>query len=136
MPTDPVTGRRKGRRGVYREVYDHYAQLIDEGQLKPGDRIPSSSVLAEEWDISHATAAKALQLLRDTKHVRTTSKGTFVHHGKVDRLLTQLADVLNALEDEGQGLHLDSGTHGICIRGSDGGVRWNGLTVRWETADC
>lgn len=136
MTKDPVAERHKTRRGVYRDVYRHFAQLIDSGQLKPGDRIPASPRIADAWDISHGTAAKALQLLRDEKYVKSTSKGTFVAHTKTKRLLGQLVDALNALEDDKQSLQLESGEHGTCIMGRDGGVCWNALTQRWESVDA
>lgn len=136
MPGDTVTGRRKGRRGVYKEIYTHYADLIDSGRLNPGDRIPTSSRLSDERDVSHATAAKALQLLRDNGYVTTTSKGTVVARTKIGRLLHQLSDALNALEDERQSLQLESNEHGTCIMGREGGVCWNLLTLRWEPVDA
>lgn len=135
MPRDMVTGRRKGRRGVYKEIYAHYADLIDSGQLGPGDRIPSSSRISTEWDVSHATSAKVLQLLRDSGYVTTTSKGTVVSRTKIGRLLHHLSDALNALEDERQLLQLESDERGSCIMGRDGGVCWNLLTLRWEPVD-
>lgn len=135
MTADPTAGRRKGRRGVYKDVYRHFAQLIDNGQLEPGDRMPSSSAIADVWDISHATAAKALQLLRDERYVRTTSKGTFVASTKSQRLFETLTLALNALEEERQALQLETGEHGTCIMGRQGGVCWNALTDCWEPVD-
>lgn len=135
MAKDAGTSRRKGRRGVYREVYSHYAELIDTGQLTPGDRVPSSSLLSVEWDISHATAAKVLQLLRDNGYTQASTRGSFVAHRKVERLLHRLSDTLNALEMERQSLQLESGEHGTCIMGREGGVCWNVLTMRWEPVD-
>lgn len=136
MLGDTVDGRRKGRRGVYREVYTHYADMIDSGQLGLGDRIPSSSRIATEWGISHATAAKVLRLLRDNGYVTATSKGTIVARTKIGRLLHRLSDALNALEDERQLLQLESDKHGSCIMGREGGVCWNVLTQRWEPVDA
>jgi DNA-binding GntR family transcriptional regulator len=136
MTTEKVAGRRIGRRGVYKDVYRHFAQLIDNGQMKPGERLPSSPRIAEAWDISHATAAKALQLLRDERYVKTTAKGTFVAAAKSQRLFETLTLALNALEKERQALQLESNERGTCIMGRDGGVCWNALTDRWESADA
>lgn len=135
MQQESGAQRRKGKRGVYREVYQHYADLIDSGQLGPGDQLPTSSAVAQERGISHATAAKALQLLRDELYARTDHRGTYVFRGRTGRLLEQLSNVLNSLEDEDQLLQLESGEHGSCIMGRDGGVCWNTLTQRWEPAD-
>jgi DNA-binding GntR family transcriptional regulator len=135
MQQESGARRSKGRRGVYREVYQHYADLIDSGQLSPGDRLPTSDAIARERGISHATAAKALQLLRDELYARTDYKGTYVFRSRTGRLLEQLSNVLNSLEDQDQLLQLESGEHGACIMGRDGGVCWNSLTQRWEPAD-
>jgi len=37
---------------------------IDEGRLKPGDRVPSIRKIEVEWQVAHATATKALAILR------------------------------------------------------------------------
>jgi DNA-binding transcriptional regulator YhcF (GntR family) len=37
---------------------------IEKGRLKPGDRVPSIRKLAAEWQVAHATATKALAILR------------------------------------------------------------------------
>ena len=117
-------------------MYNHFAQLIDGGQLRPGDRIPPSPVIADVWDISHATAAKALQALRDDQYVKSNSKGTVVAYTKPQRLLVRLASALNGLEDDRQSLQLESSERGTCIMGRDGGVCWNALTMRWEPVDA
>lgn len=135
MPKKPVAGRRKSPRGVYKDVYRHYAQLIDSDQMRPGDRIPTSSVIAKVWNISHATAAKSLHELRAEGYVTTSSKGTFVSHGKTLRLLHRLSDALNALEKEGQSLQIESGEHGTYIVCREGAVRWNELAQLWEPTD-
>lgn len=123
--------RRTGQRGVYAQVYNHYADLIDSGQLQPGDRMPTLHKVQSVWDISHVTAAKVMRLLRDDGYVRTSTQGTFVFLAKQDRLLKQLRDTLNALEEAGQDLQLEVGRNGSCILGRDGGVCWDNETETW-----
>jgi DNA-binding GntR family transcriptional regulator len=43
---------------------------IERGELQPGEQVPSLDQLAREYDVSRATAQKALRVLRD--------EGTFV----------------------------------------------------------
>lgn len=124
--------RRKGQRGVYEQVYNHYAQLIDGGQLQPDDRLPTSHELEQEWNISHATATKVIRLLRDNDYVYTSTQGTFVLLTQHDRLLKRLQDTLNALEAARQDIQLEVGKNGSCIMGRDGGVCWNSETEMWE----
>ncbi|MFJ8915966.1 GntR family transcriptional regulator [Amycolatopsis sp. NPDC102389] len=37
---------------------------IDAGRLKPGDRVPSIRKISVEWQVAHATATKAMAILR------------------------------------------------------------------------
>lgn len=59
----------------YLQITEHYRDLIKNGQLKDGDRLPSARQLVEEWGVAHATAAKVLSTLRAEGLVRTTSGG-------------------------------------------------------------
>lgn len=118
-------------RGKFREVYRHYAALIDNGTMQPGDRLPTHADISRLWNISHATATKAVSALRDDLYVRTTTVGTFVHLPKHQRLYRRLCDILNELEAMGQAVQFEDG--GVpCIVGHDGGVCWNPEAGRWE----
>lgn len=48
----------------YLQVADYLRARILDGDLRPGDSVPSERQLADEWDISRATATKALAALR------------------------------------------------------------------------
>ncbi|KFU75805.1 GntR family transcriptional regulator [Amycolatopsis lurida] len=38
---------------------------IETGELRPGDRIPSTREISRQWGVAHATAAKVLTMLRE-----------------------------------------------------------------------
>jgi DNA-binding GntR family transcriptional regulator len=59
----------------YVQIVEHYRALITTGQLKDGDRLPSTRQIVEQWKIAHATAAKALATLRSEGLVRTVQGG-------------------------------------------------------------
>jgi DNA-binding GntR family transcriptional regulator len=40
-------------------------QQIDRGELQPGDQLPTVAALAKSYQVSTATVAKALRVLRD-----------------------------------------------------------------------
>ncbi|MEB3369542.1 GntR family transcriptional regulator [Saccharopolyspora mangrovi] len=46
-------------------IADQLRSAIQSGELKPGDALPSLSVISSEWDVAKATAEAALALLRD-----------------------------------------------------------------------
>jgi DNA-binding transcriptional regulator YhcF (GntR family) len=48
---------------------------IDSGELRPGDRVPSTRAIARKWKVAVATAAHALGTLADEGVVRTFPRG-------------------------------------------------------------
>jgi len=50
---------------TYREIANAIADRIAAGEWKPGDRLPSTKAVGDEYDVSEATAYRALSLLVD-----------------------------------------------------------------------
>ncbi|MEU2762962.1 GntR family transcriptional regulator [Streptomyces sp. NPDC007094] len=65
MPGQP----RADNRPPYARIAGHYRDLISSGELVPGDLLPSIRALADQWDVSTATADRAMKLLRDERLV-------------------------------------------------------------------
>ncbi|WP_432189859.1 GntR family transcriptional regulator [Streptomyces sp. Tue6028] len=66
MPGQP----RADNRPPYARIAGHYRDLISSGRLSPGDLLPSIRGLADEWQVSTATADRAMKLLRDERLVK------------------------------------------------------------------
>ncbi len=49
----------------YEEIAEFLRARIAAGEIAPGDTIPSGRELAEQWDVSRATAIKAVDVLRN-----------------------------------------------------------------------
>lgn len=113
-------------------VFDHFASLIDSGQLQPGDRLPVYGEIQEQFRISHVTAMRVIGALKEAHYVRTSTQGIFVYLGGPDRLYQLLCDALNTLQDAGQQLEIQEFASLPCIAGQDGGACWNPDTGRWE----
>ncbi|WP_219510309.1 GntR family transcriptional regulator [Nonomuraea ceibae] len=47
----------------YQQIVDDLRRRIDDGELAPGDRVPSTRQIAMKWGVALATAAKALATL-------------------------------------------------------------------------
>ncbi|GAA4906449.1 TetR family transcriptional regulator [Stackebrandtia albiflava] len=63
----------------YRRIAAEIARRVAEGELRPGDRVPSVRRIATEWGVAMATATRVLQALRDDGVVRTVPRvGTVV----------------------------------------------------------
>ncbi|MFJ3973481.1 GntR family transcriptional regulator [Streptomyces parvus] len=65
MPGQPQADNRP----PYARIAGHYRDLISSGELVPGDLLPSIRALADQWDVSTATADRAMKLLRDERLV-------------------------------------------------------------------
>ncbi|MFE6688194.1 GntR family transcriptional regulator [Streptomyces sp. NPDC057743] len=54
----------------YRRIADQIRARVDAGELAPGDRVPSTRRITQEWGVAMATATKALTALRQEGVVR------------------------------------------------------------------
>ncbi|MFD6297861.1 GntR family transcriptional regulator [Streptomyces sp. NPDC060235] len=61
---------RADNRPPYSRIASHYRDLIRSGDLAPGDLLPSIKALATHWNVSTATADRAMKLLRDEQLVQ------------------------------------------------------------------
>ena len=63
----------------YAQIAEHYEALIRAQKLKPGQQLPAIKAIAREWNVSHATAQRAINRLRRDKLVKVRhGNGTFV----------------------------------------------------------
>ncbi|GAB7049891.1 GntR family transcriptional regulator [Catenuloplanes indicus JCM 9534] len=63
----------------FQRIVTELSRRIRDGELAPGDRVPSTRRIAREWGVAMATATKALTTLRHLGLVRTAPRsGTIV----------------------------------------------------------
>lgn len=67
LPPDTLPGVPRVQPPVhpYAQIADHYRRRIRRGTLAPGDPFPAISAIESEWAVSHATAQRAVRVLRD-----------------------------------------------------------------------
>ena len=64
---------------IYQQIRDQVVRGIAEGELAPGDRLPTVRAMASECGINAMTVSKAYQLLKQEGYVRGDRRGgTFV----------------------------------------------------------
>ncbi|MGI6033658.1 MAG: GntR family transcriptional regulator [Coriobacteriales bacterium] len=64
---------------IYQQIRDQIVQGIAEGQLQPGEKLPTVRALASECGVNAMTVSKAYQLLKQEGYVRGDRRGgTFV----------------------------------------------------------
>jgi GntR family transcriptional regulator len=73
---------------LHHQVYLDLRSALDDGDLKPGDRLPPERELAKRYGCSLITVRRALdELSREQRLERTRGRGTFVLRQRIDRNL-------------------------------------------------
>lgn len=77
---------------IYEEIVDQVRQLLVDGHLKPGDKLPSERELVESFKVSRLSIREALSALEmmGLLEVRT-GEGTFITQIKAESMLNSLA---------------------------------------------
>lgn len=138
LRTDPVTGGgrckvqiapagepspmgRKGKRVArYRVIADALRRSIQEGRLRPGDRLPGELELAELYAVSRPTAGRALEMLKQERLVISgQGSGTFVRVPDDLKPVVQLRDELHGRVCRGVACRLQRGVAGEPCRALD-----------------
>jgi GntR family transcriptional regulator, transcriptional repressor for pyruvate dehydrogenase complex len=77
---------------IYEEIVRQVKQLIAEGRLKTGDRLPPERELAEKFVVSRTSVREALRALESLGLIESRpGEGTFVRQVSVDALVGPLA---------------------------------------------
>src|SRR2546427_9440852 len=95
-PADPVIelGPIKSTR-IYEEIVRQVKQLIAEGRLKSGDRLPPERDLAEKFMVSRTSVREALRALQSRGLIDIRAgEGAFVRDVSVETLIEPLALVI------------------------------------------
>ena len=63
--------------------------------MKPGDRLPTESALAEQFAVGRSTIRESLKVLSYGKRIVRTNEGTFVAESTSDHLVDPLNFIVN-----------------------------------------
>jgi len=77
---------------IYEEIVEQIKQLMANGNLNPGDRLPSERELAERLQVSRASVREAVKSLEIMAFVETKpGEGTFIRSHNSDEIILPLA---------------------------------------------
>lgn len=80
---------------IYEQIVDQIGQLVAEGQLKPGDRLPSERELVERFQVSRASIREAISALEMMGLIEVRSgEGTYIRQVNIDSVVAPLAWML------------------------------------------
>jgi GntR family transcriptional regulator, transcriptional repressor for pyruvate dehydrogenase complex len=82
-------------RKAYEQVADQLLNMINSGELKPGDRLPSEAELAADFGVSRTTVREALRILA-TRNLIQTRKGMAGGHFIVEPTVGSISEFLVA----------------------------------------
>ena len=82
-------------RKAYEQVADQLLSMINSGELKPGDRLPSEAELAADFGVSRTTVREALRILA-TRNLIQTRKGMAGGHFIVEPTVGSISEFLIA----------------------------------------
>jgi len=80
-------------RKAYEQVADQLMTMINSGELKPGDRLPSEAELAADFGVSRTTVREALRILA-TRNLIHTRKGMAGGHFIVEPTVGSISEFL------------------------------------------
>ena len=91
---------RSGR--LYEQIVDQIEALILNGKLKPGDKLPSETELAEQFSVSRTAVREAMKALIHKGLISSYSgRGTFVTDGTSDAVRESLGLMIKLGQEEG-----------------------------------
>jgi len=90
---------------LYEKIKRRVVREIESGKLKPGDKVPSETQLAREFNASRMTANRALkELTEENRILRIQGVGSFVAKIKPEASLLEIRSIAREIQDWG-GVH-------------------------------
>jgi GntR family transcriptional regulator len=87
---------------IYYQLEEEIKSLIENGELLPGDMIPSERELSEKYEISRMTVRQAINnLVNDGFLIRKQGVGTFVSKQKLEQKLKGLTSFSEDMRSKG-----------------------------------
>ena len=86
----------------HRQIIEDINAKIQEGSLKPHDRLPSEKELCEQWQSSRSTVRKAMDQLTDRgKIFRVPGKGSYIAFPKITHNTSQILSFTEKMKAQG-----------------------------------
>src|SRR5699024_9359456 len=90
----------KKRKRVYEYIIDQIKIAIEEGRVKPGDKLPSERALAEKLDVSRTSVKEAITVLESSGIVTVRpGVGMYLSNDSRRTLISQVTLMINQRTD-------------------------------------
>ena len=85
-----MRGRLEGDKPIYLQIKEWIEDQILHGDLKEGDKIPSTNEIVQFFKVNHLTVAKGMNLLAEEGLIyKRRGLGMFVEAGAMEKLLAK-----------------------------------------------
>jgi len=82
----------------FEQIADHFRRRIEDGEISPGERLPTVRQIAEQWQVARQTVGRAIELLKEGGYVTTGGRaGTVV----LDPEVTSITVALDGIRTPG-----------------------------------
>lgn len=103
----PLFVDKESKTPVYRQITRQITQLVKDGELTPGDKLPPERVIAQQLDVARGTIKKAyLELAQNNIIEVTQGRGSFVSalnlaasNSRKDQAITLLQETFHKLKE-------------------------------------
>ncbi len=104
FPPEPIGAVQRGSASpLYVQIYEQLCQLLEQGDLQPGDMVPPELDLVKQFGVSRITVRRAIaELVRERRLIRYAGKGTFVAQPKIERELVDVASFSTRMQAVGR----------------------------------
>jgi len=87
---------------LYKQITDVIIEQIENGEIKPHEKIPSERELSKTYEVSRMTARAAIKNLEKSGIVyRNVGRGTFVAEPKIEHVLTKFIGFTEGMLQKG-----------------------------------
>jgi len=94
------------KKPMYRQIADAIRQQVENGELKPGDALPTESALQVQFAVSRVTVRQALKQLTEQQIIESIQgSGSYVKEEKVNYDIYQLTSFYEKLADRNVETH-------------------------------
>lgn len=99
----------------FETIKAHIETRINQGDLRPGDRVPSENQLCEQFEVSRMTARRALQALTEAGLlVRTPGLGSFVAEQRPIASMMEVRNIADEVQQRGHRYRAENLTMESC----------------------
>lgn len=93
---------------IYYQLFKYFEKQISQGQLQPGDALPTEMEIVERAGISRMTVRRAISELAAAGMVYTQKgKGTFVAQPRLDNVVFNLNNYFDEIKQKGMNPHAE-----------------------------